>query len=183
MRKLEHMNGRLFDMETIPALRVRRESGWYDAPAALESELGNNYIYIGPEHKKLKLPGSPLAANGKTAKQYRSWLWAQIRSKNEAVLTELGKMAIATSIAHWPEDSCIAEVVIRAADWVQRYTKPEPEVPSDLDYSGRFGESELGWDGYAAKHEVRYSPYRRSLCTMTTMRRGKRSWRCPLQSM
>lgn len=161
-KNLEQMNGRLFNMEEIPVLKMRRDYGPWDGPAALEFNLGNNYIYVGSENKALKLPESPLAANGKNAEEYRQWIWDRICAKDEAVLDELGKVVIATSIAHWPEEVAVAEMVMRAADWVTRYTKPEPNIPSDLDYSGQFGEKGFGWDGYAAKHEVLYHPYRTS---------------------
>ncbi len=161
-RKLEHMNGRLFNMEEIPVLKMRREYGSCDGPATLEFHLGNNYIYIGSQNKGLKLPESPLAAKGKGASEYRRWIWKRICAKDEAVLNELGKVVLVTSIAHWPEELGVAEVVMRAADWVRRYTKPEPDIISDLDYSGQFGEKEFGWDGYANTHEVLYHPYRTS---------------------
>ena len=132
MRKLEHMNGRLFNMEKIPILKIRRESGSFPGPDALEFNLGNNYIYIGSFNRNLKLSESPLAANGKDVEEYRQWIWQRICAKDKTVLDELGKIALATSIAHWPSMSAVAEVVMRAADWVQRQ-KPEPNIISDLD--------------------------------------------------
>ncbi|MGB0979804.1 MAG: hypothetical protein ACPGVV_10435, partial [Croceimicrobium sp.] len=160
-KKLEHMNGRLFDMEEIPILKMEREWGSWDGPECLKFHLGNNYIYVGSENRRLKLPESPLAANGKGAEEYRRWIWAQISAKDQAVIAELGKIVLSTSVAHWPEDTLVAEVVMRAADWIQRQ-KPEPNIISDLDYSGQFGEKDFGWDGYAGKHEIRYHPYRTS---------------------
>ena len=70
-------------------------------------------------------------------------------------------MTLQTSIAYWPEDYDIAVIVHKAADWLWSQ-KPTPNVPSDLDYSGRFGQSDFMWDGYAEKHEVLYHPYRTS---------------------
>ncbi|MGB0384730.1 MAG: hypothetical protein ACPGWR_07895 [Ardenticatenaceae bacterium] len=140
------MMGRLFDIEKIPILKMRREWGNWDGPSALEFTLGNNYIYVGSEHKNLSLPASPLAANGKNPPEYRRWLWGRICAKDQAIGGSLGEVTLSTSIAYWPEDDDIAVIVQKAADWVWSQKKT-PNVPSDLDYSGQFGQSDLGWDG------------------------------------
>lgn len=116
--------------------------GW----AKCGKALGNNYIYVGSEHKNLNLAASPLASNGKGPEQYRRWLWGRICAKDGAVLAELEKVTLSTQIAHWPEDYDIAVIVRKAVYWLWNQ-KPTPNIISDLDFSGQHGQSDLGWDG------------------------------------
>lgn len=154
-RTPEMMMGRLFNIsENIPILKTNRKQGYWNGPEALEFHCGNNYIYVGPAMERLSFPSSPLACNGKTPEQYRRWLWGRICAKDATILDELSAITLHTSIAHWPFEAAIAAIVQKAADWHWRYQRPTPEVPSDRDYSGQFGESDFGWDGYAEKHEV-----------------------------
>ena len=81
----EQMMGRLFDIEKIPILKMRREWGNWNGPECLEFHLGNNYIYVGSENKGLSLPASPLAPNGEGPQEYRRWLWGRICAKDQAV--------------------------------------------------------------------------------------------------
>lgn len=156
------MMGRLFNIsENIPVLKMKREWGHWNGPETLEFHLGNNFVYVGPSIKHLSLPASPVANDGKSPGQYRRWLWGRICAKDTAILSELSKITLHTQIAHCAEDTPIATIVQKAADWLWTQ-KPTPNVPSDRDYSGRFDQSHLGWDGYAEKHEVLYSPYRTS---------------------
>lgn len=159
----EMMMGRLFNIsENIPILKMNRERGyWNHTSETLTFHLGNNYIYVGPSITRLNLPASPLANDGKSPEQYRRWLFSRICASDSTILSELSKVTLHTSIAHWPEDESLAAIVQKAANWLWTQ-KPTPNVPSDLDYSGRFGESDFGWDGYAKKHEVLYNPYRTS---------------------
>jgi hypothetical protein len=102
----------------------------YGSIQALNQAFGDRWLYIGRENDYAGLEQSPLAnpfkrgdfggQRGATLPHYRSWLWQQIQTGDEAVLEALRAIDEQTVLICWCHPHpCHGDVVKAAAEWLQ----------------------------------------------------------------